>query len=269
MTVQRSRMTGDGRRHCEPTAAASPASTTLPRSCRAMSVSLPLRRTADLSNVIPFARPRRGGKSSAPPVDARRPIGRRRRVAGAPGRGCGPCCSLCSLACMAALFFAFWREPEPLASIGVEVISVEIVLGATGRRAPRRPSARTRSTSNNRSTRSKPDRASAVEQERVDRAREVQPAGDANRRCQGAAGRAAQERRKRRGGAAAQRSRSSSRSIAMVETPQARNCRPVLPRETACPTREAKPVAPPARAAQSRCRPAEAVKEQAGQGAPE
>jgi len=36
-----------------------------------------------------------------------------------------------SLAVHGALFVAFWREPEPLASIGVEVISVEIVIGAT------------------------------------------------------------------------------------------------------------------------------------------
>jgi protein TonB len=36
-----------------------------------------------------------------------------------------------SLSIHAGLFMAFWREPTPLASIGVEVISVEIVVGAT------------------------------------------------------------------------------------------------------------------------------------------
>ena len=36
-----------------------------------------------------------------------------------------------SLAVHGGLLMAFWREPTPLASIGVEVISVEIVVGAT------------------------------------------------------------------------------------------------------------------------------------------
>jgi protein TonB len=36
-----------------------------------------------------------------------------------------------SLAMHGALFAVFWREPEPLASIGLEVISVELVVGAT------------------------------------------------------------------------------------------------------------------------------------------
>lgn len=36
-----------------------------------------------------------------------------------------------SLAVHVGLFAAFWREPEPLASIGLEVISVELVIGAT------------------------------------------------------------------------------------------------------------------------------------------
>ena len=36
-----------------------------------------------------------------------------------------------SLAMHAGLFAAFWREPVPLASIGEQVISIEIVVGAT------------------------------------------------------------------------------------------------------------------------------------------
>jgi protein TonB len=39
--------------------------------------------------------------------------------------------AIVSLAIHAGLFFAFWREPDPLASIGEQVISIEIVVGAT------------------------------------------------------------------------------------------------------------------------------------------
>ena len=86
---------------------------------------------ADLGNVVPFVRPR-GGARTAPevvlPSDAARPgYGQPRRV------------SVCALRrsqrfrsrIHGALFAAFWREPAPLASIGMEVISVAIVVGAT------------------------------------------------------------------------------------------------------------------------------------------
>ncbi len=85
----------------------------------------------DLSNVVPFMRPRAPEARYAPPVAlptdaARLPAtglaGERTRLAAF---------AAVSLAVHGALFMAFWREPEPLASIGVEVISAEIVLGAT------------------------------------------------------------------------------------------------------------------------------------------
>jgi periplasmic protein TonB len=85
----------------------------------------------DLSNVVPFMRPRAPEARHAPPVAlptdaARLPAtglaGERTRLAAF---------AAVSLAVHGALFMAFWREPEPLASIGVEVISAEIVLGAT------------------------------------------------------------------------------------------------------------------------------------------
>jgi protein TonB len=85
----------------------------------------------DPSNVIPFMRPRvpeaaRHAPQVALPTDAARlaapGAGERVRLAAF---------AAMSLAVHGALFMAFWREPEPLASIGVEVISAEIVLGAT------------------------------------------------------------------------------------------------------------------------------------------
>ena len=84
---------------------------------------------ADLSNVVPFARRRRpGGERDAPAlaVDAASRSApwwnekNRVRIA---------TLLVCSLCAHAGLFAYFNREPEPLASIGIESISVEIVLG--------------------------------------------------------------------------------------------------------------------------------------------
>lgn len=83
----------------------------------------------DLGNVVPFMRPR-GGRAAptvALPADAAqlvRPSLTRERARLA-------ALITLSLAVHAGLFAAFWREPTPLASIGVEVISLEIVVGAT------------------------------------------------------------------------------------------------------------------------------------------
>ena len=87
------------------------------------------RTSADFSNVVPFARPRDG--RNAPevvlPAGLARPPGAMaahewmRRVGGA----------ALSLLVHGSLFAILLREPPPLASIGLEVMSVEIVLGAT------------------------------------------------------------------------------------------------------------------------------------------
>jgi protein TonB len=86
--------------------------------------------TNDLHNVVPFLRPRTA-EVHAPavvlPGDAVRPpaarLARERaRLAGF---------AALSLLVHGALFAAFWREPVPLAGIDVEVISAEIVIGAT------------------------------------------------------------------------------------------------------------------------------------------
>jgi protein TonB len=79
-----------------------------------------------LDNVVPFARPpsEHAPAIIAPVEDApkaERRTSERVRLA---------LFAALSLALHAGLFFVFWREPEPLASIGLEAMSVEIVLGA-------------------------------------------------------------------------------------------------------------------------------------------
>jgi protein TonB len=86
---------------------------------------------ADLSNVVPFARVRRlDVERETPPLlidDAARPAplspyrkARARLLAFA----------AFSLAVHVALYLALMQEPKPLASVGIEAINVEIVLGA-------------------------------------------------------------------------------------------------------------------------------------------
>jgi protein TonB len=101
----------------------------LPRSAEVRAASgTPDLSSADLSNVIPFARPRalRPAPEVAPAPDAR---------PGAAGltreRVRLLAFAALSLAVHSGLLWASWREPEPLASIGEQVISVEIVVGAT------------------------------------------------------------------------------------------------------------------------------------------
>ena len=86
---------------------------------------------ADLSNVVTFApRSRKGGEAETPPLEiavADRPApfsasrDRQRQIALLIGG---------SLLIHGAIFAAFNREPEPHASIGMIVVSAEIVLGA-------------------------------------------------------------------------------------------------------------------------------------------
>ena len=86
--------------------------------------------SADLGNVIPFRRPRDAARSTAPEIalpseERASPLARLTRE-----RMRLLAFAAISLAVHAGLFVAFWREPDPLASIGVEVISLEIVVGA-------------------------------------------------------------------------------------------------------------------------------------------
>ncbi len=88
---------------------------------------------ADLCNVIPFRRRRSNdnAKDSAPAL-ALTSGGRPAPVAVATdSRLKIASFAAISMLVHAGLFAAFWRDPVPLASIGMEVISVEIVVGAT------------------------------------------------------------------------------------------------------------------------------------------
>jgi protein TonB len=82
---------------------------------------------ANLGNVVPFERARRGD-SSAPPVVISaqdRPVPRL-----PPGRPwLQGVLILCSLIIHGGAFYAFWQEPKPLEGIGIEAITVDIVIG--------------------------------------------------------------------------------------------------------------------------------------------
>jgi periplasmic protein TonB len=82
------------------------------------------------NNVIPFARARESSGKPAPKVafdPAQRPAP---PVPGQERRAQTGALLLVSLLVHGSLYVAFTREPEPMASIGIEAISVEIVLGA-------------------------------------------------------------------------------------------------------------------------------------------
>src|SRR5262249_28245779 len=84
---------------------------------------------ADLSNVIPFARARRGASEAAPPLVT---VGPDDRPAPRPPAASLPRDLVTLTAALAAhglLVFAFWQEPRELPSIGIEAITVEIVGG--------------------------------------------------------------------------------------------------------------------------------------------
>jgi protein TonB len=83
----------------------------------------------DLSNVVPFARARRGPASDAAPLAISAqdraslpmaPVSLAKQLAVLAG----------SLAVHASIFFVLWQTPPPLASIGIEAITVDVVLGA-------------------------------------------------------------------------------------------------------------------------------------------
>src|SRR5262249_36951985 len=89
----------------------------------------PLLPAPDPSNVIPFARARRGASEPTPPLVT---IGPDDRPAPQPAARSLPrdlATLAIALAAHGLLLFAFWQEPRELPSIGIEAISVEIVVG--------------------------------------------------------------------------------------------------------------------------------------------
>jgi|ERR1043166_9579590 protein TonB len=85
---------------------------------------------ADLGNIVPFARSRRTpGEASAPPVT----IAAAERPAPPPARANSArqfALAAGSILLHSTLLLAFWQMPTPMASVGIEVISVDEVLGA-------------------------------------------------------------------------------------------------------------------------------------------
>jgi protein TonB len=84
----------------------------------------------DLQNVVPFLRPR-SAEAHAPAVVLPGDVVRLPAASLARERARLAGFAAISLLVHGALFAAFWREPDPLASIGVEVITAEIIIGAT------------------------------------------------------------------------------------------------------------------------------------------
>jgi protein TonB len=85
----------------------------------------------DLSNVVPFVRPRRAGATVAFPLPSiatdERPAPRAAKIA----IGASIAFFAASLALHSGLLVMFWHQPKPMASIGIEAMTVEITLGAT------------------------------------------------------------------------------------------------------------------------------------------
>ncbi len=84
----------------------------------------------DLSNVVPFARPRRQGAAAVFPLPSVAASERPAPHTAKFGIGRSVAILLGSLALHSALLATFWHQPRPMASIGIEVMTVEIVLGA-------------------------------------------------------------------------------------------------------------------------------------------
>jgi periplasmic protein TonB len=100
----------------------------LPRSTAVSAAAgMPDLASADLTNVVPFVRPRAGRAAPeiAPPDAMRTP------QSGAHERAALLAFAMLSLALHAGALWALSSEPAPFVSIGEQVISLEIVVGAT------------------------------------------------------------------------------------------------------------------------------------------
>ena len=82
----------------------------------------------DLSNVVPFSRSRRGSAPEAPPLSI--PAQDRAALPAPPMSLAKQLAVLAgSLAVHGSIFFVLWQTPAPFASIGIEAITVDVVLG--------------------------------------------------------------------------------------------------------------------------------------------
>src|SRR5690606_11512551 len=87
----------------------------------------------ELSNVVPFARARRSGTPASIPLPLVTVDDRPAPYTATLGWGRSAALLVGSLALHSALLAMFWHEPQPMASVGIEVMNVEIVLGSTER----------------------------------------------------------------------------------------------------------------------------------------
>ena len=85
----------------------------------------------DLSNVVPFMRPRRHGAAAPFPLPSVAESERPARHIAKIWIGASIVAFAASLALHSVPLAMFWHQPRPMASIGIEVMTVEIVLGAT------------------------------------------------------------------------------------------------------------------------------------------
>ena len=85
----------------------------------------------DLSNVVPFARPRRQTATVVFPLASIGADDRPAPFIAKLGIGRSIVLVVGSLALHGALLLMFWQDTRPMASIGIEVMTVEITLGAT------------------------------------------------------------------------------------------------------------------------------------------
>jgi periplasmic protein TonB len=185
---------------------------------------------ANLGNVVAFARARRGD-SSAPPVV----ISPQDRPAPLlpPGRPwLQGVLILCSLIIHGGAFYALWKEPKPLEGIGIEAITIDIVIG-DNRPAGAASNLGPHEVDSKQVEEVKPDEK-FVEQERVIDAREVKPETKPDVARTDVAKEQPVEQPKelqKERQAEPQREPEQQQVVAMVETPQA-EIPTVLPRET-------------------------------------
>jgi protein TonB len=85
----------------------------------------------DLSNVIPFTRARRQGAATPFPLPSVAADERPAPHAAKFGIGRSLALIVGSLVLHSAMLAMFWHQPKPMASIGVEVMTIEITLGGT------------------------------------------------------------------------------------------------------------------------------------------
>jgi periplasmic protein TonB len=188
--------------------------------------------TANLGNVVAFARARRGD-SSAPPVV----ISPQDRPAPLlpPGRPwLQGVLILCSLIIHGGAFYAFWQEPKPLLGIGIEAITIDIVIG-DNRPAGTGSNLGPHEVDSKQVEEVKPDEK-FVEQERLIEAREVKPEIKPDvARTDTAKEQPVEQpkelQKERQAEQQPQREPEQRQVVAMVETPQA-EIPTVLPRET-------------------------------------